>query len=228
MLRRIFSHVFPVRCLVCGACTKDHISGVCPRCASLVEPVPRPVCKVCGSPSASEGPCLRCQVDPPPYDRLASAALFAGPLKDMIHAFKYADATYYKGFLARMLYDLVGADVRNCDVITFVPLHWSRMVSRGYNQSAILARELSGMTGVPVGYGILKKLRGTPPQVGLTRQGRERNIRGAFRAQGVAGRAVMVVDDVVTTGYTAREVCGSLKRAGADYVLFASVGRIPA
>jgi ComF family protein len=180
---------------------------------------------VCGNPTGTEGICLGCQAAPPPYDRLMSAAFFDGPLKEMIHAFKYADATYYKKYLARVIYDVVKNEARQCDLITFVPLHWSRLMTRGYNQSALLARELSRLTGIPVGYGMLKKTKGTPPQVGLTRHQRKANIAGTFQARGVSGKAVLVVDDVVTTGQTALEVSRTLKKAGAEYILFASAGR---
>lgn len=157
-----------------------------------------------------------------------SAALFDGPLKDMIHAFKYADATYFKRYLARMLYDTVRDELGRCDLVTFVPLHWSRMMTRGYNQAALMARELSRLARIPVGYGVLKKTRGTPTQVGLSRREREKNLSRAFLARGVAGKAVLVVDDVITTGHTAREVSRALKKAGACHVVFASAGRIVA
>ncbi|HWR68478.1 MAG TPA: double zinc ribbon domain-containing protein [Desulfomonilia bacterium] len=225
MLRSIFAQIFPPRCLVCGDQVVDPIFGVCSGCASRIRPLPRPVCMVCGNPTGTEGICLGCQAAPPPYDRLMSAAFFDGPLKEMIHAFKYADATYYKKYLARVIYDVVKNEARQCDLITFVPLHWSRLMTRGYNQSALLARELSRLTGIPVGYGMLKKTKGTPPQVGLTRHQRKANIAGTFQARGVSGKAVLVVDDVVTTGQTALEVSRTLKKAGAEYILFASAGR---
>jgi ComF family protein len=170
--------------------------------------------------------CLRCLTAPPPFDRMMSACIFEGPIKDIIHSFKYADATYYKKYLAQVLFEMIEAEGRSCDMVTFVPLHWTRMVSRGYNQAALIARELAGLLGLPVSYSALKKTRGTPPQVGLRKQERTRNVRGAFLASGVQDKAVLVVDDVVTTGQTAREVSKALKKTGARYVLFASVGRI--
>ena len=228
MLRSIFAHIFPARCLVCGDHAVSSTLGVCSRCCSRIRPVPRPVCTVCGKPSGIEDICIGCQTDPPPYDRLMSAALFEGPLKEMIHAFKYADATYYKKFLTRLLYDLVQEELARCDLITFVPLHWSRMMARGYNQAALMAADLSRLTRIPVGYGVLMKTRATPTQVGLSRHQRKMNLSGTFQAQGVSGKAVLVIDDVITTGHTALEVSRALKKAGADHVLFASVGRIVA
>jgi ComF family protein len=157
---------------------------------------------------------------------MVSAFIFEGPIKDIIHSFKYADATYYKKYLARVLFDMIKAQGLLCYVVTFVPLHWTRMISRGYNQAALIAGELAGLLGLPVSYGALRKTRGTLPQVGLRKQERKTNIRGAFLASGVQDKAVLVVDDVITTGQTAREVSKALKKTGASYVLFASVGRI--
>jgi len=228
MLRRFCSQVFPSRCLVCGGHAVEHTLGVCTRCASHISAIPKPVCQVCGNPVGTEGVCLRCQTEPPPFDKLMSAAVFSGPIKDIIHSFKYGGATYYKKYLSRVLYDLVKDEVHRCDVISFVPLHWTRMMVRGYNQAALMARELSHLTRVPVGYGILKKTRGTAPQVGLSRPQRRKNVSGAFHAQGVSTRSVLVVDDVITTGHTAIEVSRALKNAGAEYVLFVSVGRMVA
>jgi len=169
---------------------------------------------------------LRCVSDPPPFDRMMSAYLFEGPVKDIIHSFKYADATYHKKYLARALFDIIKEEGLSCDLVTFVPLHWARMISRGYNQAALIAGELAGMLGIRLSYDALKKTRVTLPQVGLRKHERKKNIRGAFIASGVQDKAVMVVDDVVTTGQTAREVSSALKKSGASYVLFLSVGRI--
>lgn len=228
MHARILSYILPPRCLVCGKNADALLSGVCGGCSDRIRPVPRPVCAVCGDPSGTEGVCLRCQADPPPYDVLRSAYIFAGPLKDIVHAFKYADATYYKRFLAQALFDVVRQESLRADLIAFVPMHWTRMILRGYNQAALMAKGLSGLTGIPVRYDVLKKTRRTAPQVGLRKTERRRNIHGAFVAKGVEGKHVLVVDDVVTTGQTAREVSESLKRSGARRVSFISAGRMVA
>jgi ComF family protein len=226
MPKSILSHLFPPRCLVCGAYSTDIRLGVCAGCVNRLRPIPSPVCVVCGDPTGTPGVCLRCLTSPPPYDRMMSAFVFEGSIKDIIHSFKYADATYYKKYLAQVLFDIIKTQEHQYDVVTFVPLHWTRMIARGYNQAALIASELAGMMGIPVSYSALKKTRGTHPQVGLRKQERKVNIKDAFLASGVQGKAVLVVDDVVTTGHTAFEVSKALKKTGASYVLFASVGRI--
>ncbi len=226
MLKGILFHLFPPRCLVCGGNEPNVRLGVCTRCTGQIRPIPKPICTVCGSPTGTEGVCLRCRTDPPPFDRMMSAFNFEGPIKDIIHSFKYADVTYHKKYLAQVLFDMMKAEDLQCDLVTFVPMHWTRMIARGYNQAALIAKELASLLKVRVSYNALKKTHGTPPQVGLRKQERKRNIRGVFRASGVQGKTVLVVDDVATTGQTACEVSKALKKAGAGYVLFLSVGRI--
>jgi predicted amidophosphoribosyltransferase len=125
-----------------------------------------------------------------------------------------------------ILADVLLKEEIDCDLITFVPLHWTRMISRGYNQAALIARELARLLKRGICFDVLKKDRRTLPQVGLGRMMRKKNIRGAFHASNVKGKAVLVVDDVVTTGHTAREVSKALKNSGASHVVFASVGRV--
>jgi len=162
----------------------------------------------------------------PSFDRMVSAGVFEGLLKDIIHRFKYNNATVFKKPLAGLLFDLISEKNIYADLITFVPLHWTRMMSRGYNQAALIAHELSGYMGIDMRYNVLQKVRRTLSQVGLKRSERINNLRGVFISDKVKGKDVMVVDDVITTGRTAQEVSASLKRAGASKVIVASVGRI--
>lgn len=157
---------------------------------------------------------------------MVNAAVYDGLLKEIIHLFKYHGETYYKTFLAMILEEELSKEEIDFDVVTFVPLHWTRMISRGYNQAALIARELAYLIDLEMRFDVLKKTRRTFPQVGLGRAQRRKNIRGAFSASHIDGKSVLVVDDVVTTGQTAREVSMALKKAGASHVVFASVGRM--
>lgn len=216
--------LFPSRCLLCsGQELVRH--GVCGGCRTQIRTIPGPVCDVCGKAVGTPGTCLECQLNPPPYDRVLSVCRFEGLMREVILRFKYRRSTVFKRFLAELLYTALSREDVSPDILTFVPLHWTRMIRRGYNQSALIARELSGYMGMSVRYGILRKSRNTPSQVGLERKDRERNLRSAFSARGVEGKSVMVIDDVITTGQTAREVSRTLKRAGASRVIFASIGR---
>ncbi len=224
MFSLLRKHLFPPRCLICsnGEGVED---GVCIECRSRIRFLPEPVCDVCGTSLGTPGTCIECLSRPPEYDRMLSVCVFDGLIQDVIHRFKYHRATVFGKFLAKLVYRSVTEKGIRPDVLTFVPLHWSRIVLRGYNQSALIARDLSGYMGVDVRYGILHKTIKTPSQVGLPKRDRERNLKAVFSARGVEGKSVMVVDDVITTGRTAREVSKTLKKAGAKHVFFVSVGR---
>lgn len=225
MFSLVRKHLFPSRCLICSS--DDGVAeGVCRHCCSQVRPILEPTCDVCGNSIGTPGVCIKCRDNPPTYDRMISVCRFEGLLKDIIHGFKYHQATVYKRFLARLIYNRIKHEERIAtDILTFVPLHWSRMIRRGYNQSALIARELSGYMQMDMRYGVLYKTRKTPSQVGLPKKERWRNLKSAFSARGVEGKSVMVVDDVITTGRTAQETARALKDAGAGRVIFVSVGR---
>ncbi|MBN2298572.1 MAG: ComF family protein [Deltaproteobacteria bacterium] len=188
--------------------------------------MPEPICDICGKPIGVPGECIQCRMKRPSFDRMISVGVFDGLLKDIIHSFKYNNATVFKKPLAGLMFDLLSQKGIHADMITFVPLHWTRMISRGYNQAALIAHELSGYMGIDMRYNVIRKVRKTLNQVGLKRSERMNNLRGVFVSGKVKGKDVMVVDDVITTGSTAQEVSASLKRAGASNVIFASVGRI--
>jgi ComF family protein len=110
-----------------------------------------------------------------------------------------------------------------------VPLHRRRLWSRGFNQSALVARELSRRTGLPVAVDALRRIRSTPPLKGMGMRQRRRTVAGAFRANGAAdlrGRTIILIDDVLTTGSTANACARVLKRAGAERVDLISWARI--
>ena len=224
MVFSLWTTLLPERCLVCSG--RERVTrGICIRCRSLIRRPGEPLCEVCGRSVGTPGGCLQCLLNPPPFDKMVSACVYEGLIQDIIHKFKYRRATVYSKFLAGLVADGLACDRESPDLVTAVPLHWSRLVQRGYNQSMLIARELSGYIGGVVRYDVLHKTRKTPSQVGLPKAARERNLERAFTATGVKGRSVVVVDDVITTGRTAREVSRALRHAGAARVVFASVGR---
>jgi len=151
---------------------------------------------------------------------------FEGLLVDMVHAFKYGRATTLKRFLGWTMAEAVGQWDIHADIITFVPMHWTKVVERGYNQAALLAKEVGRHRGLPLSGDVLRKTRRTAAQAGLARKGRQRNMAGAFTANGIRGMSVMVVDDVITTASTAFEVAQACKKAGAAAVSFVGLGRV--
>ena len=155
-----------------------------------------------------------------PLQGVRAAARLSGPLRQAIHSFKYSGLRALAPVLGEMLYDCWDAEPWPVDVIVPVPLHPQRLRERGYNQSALLARELARHTGLPVTEGTLLRITPTPPQVGLRATERAENVRGAFRCRDdeLAGMRVLLVDDVLTTGATLRACAEALSEGKASAV----------
>jgi len=141
---------------------------------------------------------------------------------ELVHALKYRGMKRVAPFLgARMVEALPRAAAEGADAIVPVPLHRLRLRLRGFNQSLLLATEVSRAVGVPAVEGLLVRIRATAPQAGLQRAGRASNVEGAFRValpEVVKGRSILLIDDVATTGATLRACAQALLRAGAARV----------
>jgi ComF family protein len=160
---------------------------------------------------------------PPAYGRARAVAHYTGSMRTLVHQLKYADRHDARTLLGRWLVEAGRELLPGTDIIVPVPLSRLRLLLRHFNQAAVLAGELSRQTGVPMDPLSLRRTRFTKSQVGMTRDQRRRNIAGAFavphhrRAQ-IAGRNVLLIDDVVTTGATAEACARTLRRAGAARV----------
>jgi competence protein ComFC len=156
-------------------------------------------------------------------DRLLAYAYYTGPLRQAIHDFKYNDIRCLAGPLGKLMGEGWAKLVDGTpypDVIVPVPLHPSRQKQRGYNQAALLARELGAQQKCPVVEDILIRSKATAPQVDLDAQARRANVHGAFqcRNDSLAGKHVLLVDDVCTTGATLESACLALREAGSSSV----------
>jgi len=225
MLNALIDTLLPPRCLTCGSSDRV-VLGVCAPCAARLKRITGPVCDICGVELGEAGICLSCLRKRPPYDILRGVYRFEGLLVDMIHAFKYGRATTLKRFLGWTMADAVGQWDIQADMITFVPMHWTRVVERGYNQAALLAKEVGRHRGLPLAGDVLRKTRMTAAQAGLARRGRQKNVAGIFTATGIEDKSVMIVDDVITTASTAYEIALACKKAGAARVSFVGLGRV--
>lgn len=224
MLNRLIDSLFPPECLICAA-MEDVENGVCNNCKNQMKVVPEPVCDICGRPVGTSGICLTCLDSTPDFEKIVTAFTFDGKTREAVHAFKYHGKTGLKKYFGRLIQQsIIKADLKP-DVITFIPMHWTRLLVRGYNQSALIARELAKLTGIRADFDVLVKIRNTKTQAGMDRKSRRKNIKGSFLAKGVKGLSVLVVDDVITTGETAGAAARALKDAGADKVFIAGIGR---
>jgi ComF family protein len=229
--------VWPLRCAGCG---EERVESprrpFCPRCAESVERIGEPWCPSCGGPFAGRGGlshlCPRCRRAPPPFAIARQAAVYGGPLAEALRAFKFGGRSALAGPLGALCAWAAvegGIDPADYDKVVPVPAPPTRRRARGYNQAALLAREMGRLFGLPVDYAALRKPRPTPRQVGLSADERLANLRGSFAAlpKRVRGLRLIVVDDIYTTGATARECARTLRRAGASRVAAAAVARTP-
>ncbi len=217
--------IFPSRCKTCGALL-DHPAErvLCRACLGEIVPARLPFCPRCGRfYDGVDEPhlCLDCLTAPPAFTLQRSAAKYMGRLKDALLLLKYRKFRPLGRDLARFALEAARKDDRlweGVDLIVPVPLHPARARERGFNQAAVLAREMGGLRGIPVETKALKKVRNAPPQTTLEKAGRRTSVRGAFRAvrpERIRGRTVLLVDDVYTTGSTLRECAAVLAAAGA-------------
>ena len=218
--------IVPPCCLVCRTRIDAH-HLLCPACWREVHFIRPPLCDVLGIPlpfDVGERTVSAAAVaHPPTYDRARAVAHFSGAMRTLVHQLKYADRHDGRTLFGRWLAEAGRDLLPGIDVIVPVPLSRLRLFLRHFNQAAILGSELARQIGIPMHPMLLKRVRWTKSQVGMTRDQRRRNIQGAFavpkaRRAEVAGRNVLLVDDVVTTGATVEACARALKRAGAARV----------
>jgi ComF family protein len=236
-LRAIFGHAVDLALPpLCPACREPVIGqALCAPCWAKLDFIAPPYCERLGIPFAYDpGPgvlSMQAIADPPAYGRARAAVRYDEVARTLVHAFKYGDRLDLAPTLGQWMARAGRELLAEADALVPVPLHWRRLWARRFNQSAMLADIVAGDCGRPVAYEALKRIKATPQQVGLTRAQRADNIQGAFRVSAsgraaVAGRRLVLVDDVLTTGATADGCARALLRAGAasvDVLTFARV-----
>jgi len=212
---------------LCPTC-RDLVTGngLCPTCWGKLAFIAPPYCPRLGIPFVYDpGPgtlSMQAIADPPAYQRARAAVRYDDVARKLVHAFKYGDRLDLAPLVGRWM-ARAGHELLDADALVPVPLHWRRLWTRRFNQSAALAEQISVISGVKVAHSVLRRVKATAQQVGLSRSERATNVQGAFRvpaaAKGeVAGRRLVLIDDVLTSGATADACARALLRAGAAQV----------
>jgi ComF family protein len=209
----------PAFCDVCRTALTHEPHSTCPRCAGTVGPFAR-----------LDTGCTHCRGVSFPFERVLRLGPYEGLLQEVILRLKHVNHDGLAERLGELWTEHADAELRatGAAVVIPVPLHFRRLWQRGYNQSAALADGLAARLGLPCRPRWLRRIRHTPKQTEQTPAARRENVKGAFRASrggALAGRSVLLVDDVMTTGSTVSEAARALRAAGAGRVVVAVLAR---
>lgn len=238
VLGRTLDFVVPPSCPICRTVVQDD-GGLCGGCWRQVPWIEDPVCDRLGLPLAYDlGPgavSAEALANPPQFDRLRAACTYEGVAPRLVHALKFSDQRHLAEALGAMMARAGRHLIAEKDVVLVpVPLHPLRRMQRRYNQSALLARVIGSIAGVPVSYNAVKRVKRTRQQLSLSRGERMRNLQDAFvvTAQGqaiLAGKRVVLIDDVHTTGATlnaltqvVQNLPGPIRSTGVDALVFST------
>jgi len=216
--RGLLARVWPQQCFVCGS--RAGLTVMCAACEDILPWHHSPACPSCALPVPQGQTCGRCLRHPPHFDVTLAAFEYEHPVREMIMALKFGAAFVVRDMLVSALLAVASdADALQADLIVPMPLHRLRMAERGFNQSMELARGVGGALGLPVLPQLVERDVDTRHQTGMPLRQRIKNVRGAFRCvESIAGKRVLVIDDVMTSGATLNELARTLKLAGAAHV----------
>jgi ComF family protein len=222
--RHAVDFALPPRCPGCGSVTQEE-HRFCLACWQKLHFLGEPCCARCGFPfsfeSGAEAECGECLAHPPSYDRLRAAVAYGEIARQVALKLKYSGRPAVAETLAHFMRRHL--DWEEGALLVPVPLHRWRIWKRGYNQSALVATAMARHSGCRAELDMLRRVKATPVLRGMGRKERARAVRGAFRVteagmRAIAGRTVILVDDVYTSGATANACARALKRAGAERV----------
>ena len=219
LYKGVLDFVYPPYCLTCLAEVDEYL---CAECAEKIDLIQPPFCRKCGVPCETYL-CRDCPEREFAFESACSAGIYDGRLRDAVHQLKYGCHVVMADPLGELMARCFATThlAGKVDLVSPVPIHITRLVQRGFNQSAELARVLCRRIGLPLIENVLVKPKKTRYQVDLPLEQRFTNLRGAFkvrRPDAVVGKRVLLVDDMLTTGATLNEAATTLRAAGASQV----------
>lgn len=232
------SLLYPTTCAICNNKSHNHF---CPECWDKIEFLKPPLCPKCGRPfssdiSLSRSPdhlCSECREIKTYFDKAIAIGSYDGTLAESIHFFKYRGKKGLGCPLGRIMAEYIGSNPslfpHSSLVVLPVPLHLKRLREREFNQSLLLAKEISRAFRIPLIPDNLQRVRWTKPQIELKGEERLMNVKGAFEVKDpkdIEGKSLLLIDDVYTTGATVRECSKVLKKAGAEKVYVLTLARV--
>jgi ComF family protein len=231
VLRLAQELIFPSICRLCEKPAEPDMP-LCNGCLSRIEFI-QARCDICGESFAAgniEHVCGDCALDRPSFEKARAWVKFRDPVTSIVHRFKYQHGFYFADWMVTGMIEVFRREYgeEKFDVMIPVPLHWMRLLTRGYNQALILARPLSRKLKIPIAPGALARRVNNPPQVGLSRAKRIENLKKVFAVKNpkqIKGKNILLVDDVITTGATVSEAAKVLVKAGAETVSVLAFGR---
>jgi ComF family protein len=228
LLRSVLDLLFPPACQVCRTPGPDVL---CRTCTDRFRLIRAPVCDRCGKPL--RGPpdllftCTSCRHRRLYFRHARAVGIYDGPLRDAVHALKFKGRSALSEPLGAMMARVAISDwvLAGSEMVVPVPLHPARQAERGFNQSELLAREVALALRRPLTPRAVQRARPTEAQSGLPLPERRANVRGAFIAAPLTARRVLLIDDVLSTGFTAGACAHALRTSGAQQVVVLTLAR---
>ena len=241
-LTHVIAIIYPSRCPICGRFMSVDkgfrvLPHLCSSCLGELNPVTHPLCTICGilfpAVTGIDHLCEYCLRKRPWYNRARAPFLYSGLLMESIVRLKYNAETHLAFSLGALLSSSVKRWISKPGdfLIVPVPLHRRRLRQRGFNQSLLLSKALASSLGSGLDYFSLMRERDTPPQTGLGKDARRKNVRDAFsvtRPEAIKNKKIVLIDDVFTTGHTLNECARTLKKSGAASVTCLTLARTSA
>lgn len=231
-LQKLLNIFFPLKCIICRSLDTENY--VCYSCWSKVNFITRPYCKICSFPFLYEelhdAICGQCIKRDPVYDRLISVMKYDEYSKKIIHRFKYQDKLEITQYLSDLMLGAAKEIIGEIDYIIPVPMHRYKLLKRGFNQAALLARVIARKAKKKYLPDLLIKVKNSKPQIGLNKNEREKNVKNAFKINEsyndlLENKSILLIDDVITTGATIEECCHVLRQIRRSKIYILSLAR---